>query len=76
MSEQEKKQHRIYDMLHAATKRKTFFEIIRVSLWPPKSPNLNPLDYTICGVLETSQILVHLRQLLRRNGIKCLKNLF
>ena len=45
-------------------------------------PDRNLLDYTIRGVLENKkmqlpiQILVRLRQLLTRNGIKCRKSLF
>ena len=27
-------------------------EIIGISLWPPSTPDLNPLDYAICGDLE------------------------
>ena len=48
MSEKENKRQRIYDLLNA----KKISEIIVVSLWPPSSPDLNPLDYTIWGVLE------------------------
>ena len=46
------------------------------------SPDHNPLDYGLWGVLENKtnalpiQILVRLRLLLRENGIKYLKNLF
>ena len=32
--------------------RNKFSEIIEVSLWPPSSLHLNPLDYAIWGVLE------------------------
>ena len=32
--------------------QKKISEIIEVSLWPPSSPDLNPLDYTIWGILE------------------------
>ena len=28
------------------------YEMIGVCLWPPSSPDLNPLDYAIWGVLE------------------------
>ena len=28
------------------------FEIIGISFWPPTSPDLNPLDYAISGVLK------------------------
>ena len=28
------------------------YEKTRVSLWPPSSPDLNPFDYSIWGVLE------------------------
>ena len=52
MSEQEKKQQRIYDLLNAKTKPKRISEIIGVSLRPPWSLNLNPLDYATCGILE------------------------
>ena len=47
MSEQEKKQQRIYDLFNAETKSKNISAIIGVSLWPPSSPNLNPLDNVI-----------------------------
>ena len=52
MSEQEKKWQRIYDLLNTETKPKKISEIICVSLWPPSSPDRNPLDYAIWGVLE------------------------
>ena len=52
MSEQEKKQQRIYDLLNAKTKPKTNPEIIFVYLWPVSNPDLNPLAYTIWGHLE------------------------
>ena len=53
MSEQEKKWQRIYDLLNAETKqKKKNSEIIGVSLWLLSNPNLNPLDYTIWGILE------------------------
>ena len=51
MCKKEKKRQRIYDLLNAENKPK-ITEIIRVSLWPPSSPDLNPLDYAIWGVLE------------------------
>ena len=44
MSEQEKKQQHIYDLLNAETKQKVF---IWVLLWPLSSPELNPLDYAL-----------------------------
>ena len=50
MREQEKKQQRIYDLLNTEIKPKKFSKIIGVSLWPPSSPDLNPLDYAIQGV--------------------------
>ena len=43
MSEQEKKRQRIYDLLNAETKPKNLSEISEVSLWPPSSPDHNPL---------------------------------
>ena len=52
MSEQEKKQQRIYDLFNHETKPKKISEIIRVSLWLPSSPDHNPLDYTKWGILE------------------------
>ena len=53
MCEQEKKRQKIYDLLNAETKPKRISEIIiGVSLWLPSSPDLNPLDYAIWGVLE------------------------
>ena len=79
MSEQEKRQQRIYDLLNTKTMTKNFqnnWNFIMASI------NLNPpwLSYrgrfrkqTKCNF--PSQILVNLRLLLRRNGIKCLKNL-
>ena len=40
-------------MIYLTLKRsKQISEIIRVSLWPPSSPNLYPLDYAKWGVLE------------------------
>ena len=48
MSEQETKRQRIYDLLKA----KIISEIIGVSLWPPSTLDLNPLDYAIWGVLK------------------------
>ena len=47
MSEKEKKQQRIYYFLNVQTKPKRISEIIGVSLWPPSSPDLNPLDYSM-----------------------------
>ena len=41
-----KKRQRIYDLLNAET------EIIGVSLWPPSSLDVKPLDYDIRVVLE------------------------
>ena len=52
MSEREKKRQRTYDLLNAETKPKKYPEIIGVSLWLLSSPDLNPLDYAIWGVLE------------------------
>ena len=52
MSEQEKKQQRIYDLLNVETKPKNISEIIGISLWPLSSPDLNLLDYTILSTLE------------------------
>ena len=34
-------------------------EIIGVSLWPPSSPDLNPLEYAIWGVLENKNANSH-----------------
>ena len=57
-------------------------ETVSAAIKQDLNPELNPLDYAIQGVLENKtnttsiQILVRLRLLLRRNGIKCLKNLF
>ena len=49
VSEQEKKHQRIYDLLYAKTKANELkkYEIIGVPLWPPSSPDLNCLDYTL-----------------------------
>ena len=52
MSEQEKKRLRIYDLLNAETNFLKNSEIIGISLWSPSSPDHNPLDYAIWGVLE------------------------
>ena len=56
MSDQEKKQQRIYDLLDAETKPKKISEIIGFCFLflflPPSCPDLNPLDYAIWGVLE------------------------
>ena len=64
----------IYDLLYAKTKPKKISEIIGVSLWRPSSPDLNSFDYTIFSKTKQMQlpiqVLVHLRLLLRRNGIK------
>ena len=43
---------KIYDLLNTQTKSKKISEIIEVSLKPLSSSDLNPLDYTIWGVLE------------------------
>ena len=67
MSEQEKKRQRIND----ETKEK-------ISLWSP----IIPLIMLYGSFLKTNQmqlfihILIRFRLLLRRNGIKCLKNVF
>ena len=53
-----KRNKRIYDLLNTKTKPKT--KIIGVSLWPPSSPNHNPLDYAIWGVLENKNATSHL----------------
>ena len=47
MAEQEKKRQRIYCLLNAKKSKKKNSEIIRVSLLPLYSPDLNPLDYAI-----------------------------
>ena len=52
MSEQEKKRQRIYDLINAEWKPKNISEITGVSLWPPSSPDFNPLDYATRDVLE------------------------
>ena len=44
MNEQERQ--RIYDLLNAKTKSRKISEITVVSLWPPSSLDLNPLDNT------------------------------
>ena len=46
------KWQRIYDLLNAKTKPWKISNIIGISLGPPSSPDLNPLDYAIWGVLE------------------------
>ena len=46
MSEQEKKRQKSMISLTPKPSQKTS-KIIAVSLWPPPSPNRNPLDYTI-----------------------------
>ena len=43
------------------------------------NPDLKPLDYAIWDILENKTIATshpNIGSLLRRNGIKCLKNLF
>ena len=52
MSEQEKKQQRIYVLLDPESKPKKISKIIGVSLWLPSSPDLNPLDCAIWCILE------------------------
>ena len=54
MSEEEKKWQKIYDLINVEAKsiKKKISEIIGDSLWSPSSPDFNPLDYTIWGVLE------------------------
>ena len=52
MSEQEKKQQRIYDLLNTKTKPKKISKIIGFSLWPPSNPDLNPLHYTKWSIFE------------------------
>ena len=52
---------------------------VRTVIKQDLSPDLNPLDYAMRAVLEnktnsTSHVSIVL--LLRKNGIKCLKNLF
>ena len=42
--QKKKKRQRIYDLLNIETKPK---KMIGVSLWPPSSPELKPLDYNI-----------------------------
>ena len=56
---------------------------VRTAIKQDSSPDLNPLDYAVWNVLENKtnatshpNILVCLRLLLRKNEIKCLKNLF
>ena len=74
MSEQEKKLQRIYDLLNAESNPKQISEIIGVSLLPPSSPDLNPLDYALWGVLKNKtnatsiQILIHLGQFTHKNS--------
>ena len=52
MSEQEKKQQRIYDLLNVETKSKKISKIIGVFLWPSSSLDLNLIDYVIWSILE------------------------
>ena len=74
MSEQEKKQQRIYDLLNAETKPKNFQN--NWSFFMASSRlDLNSLDYAIWGILEKTkqvqlpiQILVLLWLLLRKNS--------
>ena len=47
MREQQNKRRRIYDFLDAETKPKKDSKIIGVTLWPPSSPDLNPLKNVI-----------------------------
>ena len=47
MSEQEKKQQWIYDLLNAETKQKKRFRNNWSFLWPPSSPDFKHLDYAI-----------------------------
>ena len=51
MSEQQKKQQRIYDFLNAETKPKNYRNNLTF-LWSPSSPDLNPFDCAIWGILE------------------------
>ena len=55
MSEQEKKQQIIYDLVHAETKSKKISKIIEFSLWPPSRPDHNLLDYAKWGILENKK---------------------
>ena len=82
MSKQEKKND-IESMICLTSKPShKISDIIGISLWPPSSPNLNPLDYHTWDVLENkTNAISHqnvgcLKLLLRRNRIKCLQNLF
>ena len=55
MSEQEKERQRIYGLLNTKTKPRKIFKIIGISLWPPLSSDLNPLDYAIGDILENKR---------------------
>ena len=62
--------------------RQKISEIIGVSLWPPSSPDLNPLDYAILGILEnktnaTSHSNIGLfKTAIEEEWNKCQKDLF
>jgi len=41
--------------------KKEHINLIEPHMWPPNSPDINPVDYAICGVLQ--QRVYHQRQL-------------
>ena len=64
-----------------ANELKAHEKTVRTAIKQDLKPDLNTIDYVIWGVLENKtnatfiQILIRLRLLLRRNWIKCVKNL-
>ena len=72
-----KKDHTMLIIKHA-NELKVHEKTVRTAVKQDLNPGLNPLDYVIQDFLENKQmqlpiqILVRLRLLLRRNGIKCL----
>ena len=65
-----------------ANELKVSEKTVRTAIKQDLNQDFNPVNYAIWGVLENKtnatpiQILVRLRLLLRRNEMKCLKNLF
>ena len=58
MSEEEKKRQRIYDIKPKKTFRNNYS-----FLWPPSSPDHNPLDFTIWSILENKTNATSIRDI-------------
>ena len=51
--------HRVRDTVALLRRETAAAELIGPELWPAKSPDLNPVDYNICGLIYKNASIRH-----------------